>query len=119
MDLSSFAKLSIVEQQEATRNHVAKRKRRAVDQVLAPAEEDANAICAHEEAERMENALTQEKEPRSSDNSTTTNPVQELAKALHQRLPQQAWTSTNNEEGDFVSYRLPLQDKLCERFTVI
>ena len=39
MDLSSFGALSIEEQQEAIENHVAQESPRAVDQVIAAAED--------------------------------------------------------------------------------
>ena len=41
MDLSSFATVSIEEQQEAVESHFAKESRRAVDQAMAAAEEHA------------------------------------------------------------------------------
>ena len=82
MDIFSFAMLSIEEQQQAVEKHVTKEKRRAVDQAMAPAEEHANATRAQEEAERKEHTQAQDKEPRSSDNSSTIDPVQELAKSI-------------------------------------
>ena len=98
MDLSSVATLSSEEQQEAIENHVAKESRRAVDQAMAAAEEHANATRTQEEAERKENTQAQDKEPRSSDNSSTTDPVHVLAKAF-QGFQQQA--ASANQAGTF------------------
>ena len=98
MDLSSVATLSSEEQQEAIENHVAKESRRAVDQAMAAAEEHANATLAQEEAERNENTQARGKEPRSSDNSYTTNLGQVVAKAF-QGFQEQA--GSTNQAGAF------------------
>ena len=98
MDLSAFATLSIQQQQEAIENHVAKESRWAVDQAMAAAEEHANATLAQEEAERNENTQARGKEPRSSDNSYTTNLGQLVAKAF-QGFQEQA--GSTNQAGAF------------------
>ena len=78
-------------------------KRWAIDQALAATEEHAKATRAPEEAERTKNTHAHEQEPGSSDNSPTTDPVQELAETLHQRLQQQAWASTEGRASLSVS----------------
>ena len=49
---------------------------------MAAAEEHANTTRAQEEAEKKENTQAQDKEPRSSNNSSTADPVHVLAKTF-------------------------------------
>ena len=78
MDLSSFATLTIEEQQQAIVDHG--------NHALKAAKEDAIATSALEEAGRERDTQAQDKEPRSSDSPTTADPVLEIARNAAQEV---------------------------------
>ena len=84
-DLSSFSTLSIEQQDAAIQDHVD----RKIAAAAAAAQEEAFVTHAIEEANK-ERAQAQDKEPRSSDDSSHADPiVQSIAKALQGMQVQQ------------------------------
>ena len=96
MDLSSFSTLSIEQQDAAIQDHVD----RKIAAAAAAAQEEAFVTHAIEEANK-ERAQAQDKEPRSSDDSSHANPiVQGIAKALQGlQVQQQQQAAANSQAG--------------------